>query len=198
MKLDSGEARERRATGGEVLKPRKNTATCLCARQTQEDGRGGMTESPDFSRRKDQPKRQPVVLVPTDFSTEAEKTLDVATNLARQLGGRLVLFHAVHLNLTPYGPANPAWLSAALCQEAMQKAEPLLLRAQAAGVPAMCVVEPGAQSAAILRAAEKWQADMILLMTRQRRWFERLFRRRIYERVIRKARCPVLVLQMDR
>ena len=61
-----------------------------------------------------------------------------AVSVALQAGARLVLFHAVHLNITPYGPANPSWLKTALRQEAVEMAEPIMRFAQTLGVPVIC------------------------------------------------------------
>ena len=143
------------------------------------------------------PKRTAVIFVPTDLSATATEAARVGITLARETGGRLVLFHVVHLNLTPYGPANPAWLKAALWQEAVTAAAPLLKRAQAMGVTATCVVEEGEPISAILKGAKQKEANIIVLATHQPGWLARWFRRRIVERVIRDADCPVLVLQTE-
>jgi nucleotide-binding universal stress UspA family protein len=144
------------------------------------------------------PKRKPVVLVPIDFSANTPEAVKTGVKLALETGVRLVLVHAVHLNLLPYGPANPAWLQEALCQEAMEKAEPFMRLAQSAGVQTICAVEAGVQSEVILKAAKQWEADLIVLSARPRNWLAQLFRRRTVEQVVRAAACPVMVLSMDR
>ena len=142
--------------------------------------------------------RKPMVLTPVDFSPNSLEAVKTAIKLAQETGGQLVLLHAVHVNLITYGPANPAWLTEALCQEATEKAEPLMRLAQAAGVKAFCAVEAGAQSKVILKAAKQWRADLIVLSARPRNWLGRLFRPRTVEKVVRAAACPVMVLSMDR
>jgi nucleotide-binding universal stress UspA family protein len=143
-------------------------------------------------------KRQAVVLVPFDATPNSLATAKTGVSLAQHTGARLVLFHAVHLNLTPYGPANPAWLKAALRQEAMELAEPLMRYAQARGVSVICVVEEGVQADTILNAAKKWDADVIMLAAQQRGRLARWFERRAHDRVIRAAQCPVLLLDARR
>src|ERR1700677_2725297 len=87
--------------------------------------------------------RRPEIMVPVDFSPESMQAADYATRFARRMEGRLILLHAIHLNLTPYGPANPTWLRAALCREALEKMEATMGRAQRLGVPVISVIEEG-------------------------------------------------------
>ena len=141
--------------------------------------------------------RRAVVLVPVDPAAISFAALQVGLDVARQMDGKLVLFHAMHLNLTPYGPANLANLKAALRKEAMQKLEPLIHYARAAGVPVMCDVEDGAQAEAILKAAKKLEADLIVLGPCRHGFFARLHSRRTREQVLRGVDCPVIVMEKD-
>jgi len=70
--------------------------------------------------------------------------------------------------------------------------------AQAAGVRVTCVVDEGVQAHTILKNAEKWKAHIIVLTTRQRGRFARLFRRRTVDQIVREANCPVMVLQKNK
>jgi nucleotide-binding universal stress UspA family protein len=165
------------------------------------------TESPDqrnhpavqrdngrFAECADDVARRPVIFVPFVATTESLRAAKKCVISAQQSGARLVLFHAVHLNLSPYGPANPIWLKAALRQEAVEMAEPVMRFAQALGVSVICVVEEGPTTSAILTAAKKWEVDVIVLAAEQRGWLARWFERRRVDRVIRAAECPVLVM----
>jgi nucleotide-binding universal stress UspA family protein len=142
--------------------------------------------------------QQPVILIPFDATMESLAGVKAAIAIAAKSGARLVLFHAVHLNLTPYGPVNPSWLRAALRQEAVMMVEPLMHFAQSLGVSVICVVEEGAPAVAINRAAKKWVADVIVLTAHQRGWLGKWFERRALDRVIRAAECPVMVLDANR
>jgi nucleotide-binding universal stress UspA family protein len=144
------------------------------------------------------PKRKPAILLPVDFSANSLEAVKTGVRLALETDARLVLLHVVHLNLIPHGPANPAWLREALCEEAREQAQPLMNFAQSAGVQALCAVEAGVQSEVILQVARQWEAELIVLSARPRNWFARLFRRRTVEEVVRSAKCPVMVLSMDR
>jgi nucleotide-binding universal stress UspA family protein len=143
-------------------------------------------------------KAPAAIFVPTDFTAETEAAVKLGITLARRSGGHLVLFHSVYLNLTPYGPANPKWLTEALQREAMEKAEPMVNSARAAGVSVTAVVEEGSPVQTILKSAAKWNASTIVLTTQRRGWFSRLFRGRTVERVVQGAKCPVMVLRRGR
>lgn len=136
-----------------------------------------------------------VILVPLDFGIGAMESADFGIAVARRAHGRLLLVHAVHLNLNPYGPISLAQLKAELCQEAVERSKEILLRAQRAGVPVVCAVEEGEPSHVITRAAERWEADLIVMATRKHGRLGRLFRRGTAERVIEGVKCPVLTLQ---
>ena len=141
-------------------------------------------------------ERRPVVLFPTDLSERALVWAATAISVAREVSGRLVIFHALHLNLMAHGPANVTELTHGLRHEAELKCEPLLELARAANVPVTLVIiqaTPGA--AAIVSQAKKWGADIVLLTERPRNWLTRLISGRTIDRVIRDANCPVMVLQ---
>src|SRR5579883_225007 len=122
-------------------------------------------------------KGQPVILVALDLSRDSFETLQTGLDIAQQAGGELVLLHAVHLNLTPYGPANVASLTHKLREEAMAQLKALWLRAQAPNILATCLVESGAAAKIILETARRSEADLIVLGAREqsfiRRWFGR-------------------------
>ncbi|MDB6017354.1 MAG: UspA protein [Pedosphaera sp.] len=143
-------------------------------------------------------RRRPVILVPMDLSPGAEAAAKFGMNVAQQAQGQLLLLHAVQLNLNPYGPAQLARLKMALGQEALAKTEPILICAQEKGVPAICAVEEGTPAAVITRVARRWEAELIVMTARNRQgWIACLFGGRIVEKVIRGAKCPVMVLHMD-
>jgi nucleotide-binding universal stress UspA family protein len=140
---------------------------------------------------------KPVVLVPLDFSPASIQAANYGIKIARDSHGLLLLVHAVHLNLTPYGPANLTWLTAGLCREAMTKAEPILIRAQEAGVTAICAIEKGAPAMVIANVAKRWAAKVIVLGIPKRGMLGRLFGEGIVKKVKHAAECPVIVLKTD-
>jgi nucleotide-binding universal stress UspA family protein len=120
---------------------------------------------------------------------------DYAIEIARHSQARLILLHAIHLNLTPYGPANPRWLRAALCREALEKMESTMTRAQSVGVPVISVIEEGPPAKVISEAAKRWKTDLIILASQKRGKWARLWSQRIREKVARGAACPVVVMR---
>lgn len=140
---------------------------------------------------------KPVVLVPMDFSTASFKAAQFGIKMARDSQASLILIHAIHLNLTPYGPANPARLKAGLGCEAIEKARPIMVWAREAGVNVTCVVEEGTPAAVIAKAAKRWKARVIILATTKPGSLARMFVNRTTEKVIREAKCPVMVLETE-
>jgi len=141
------------------------------------------------------PARAPSVFVPVDFSPASMEAARVGLRIAGSISGQLVLCHALTLNLTPYGPANLPAIKAGLYKEASQRAEPIMIAAQQAGVPAICLIEEGKPAEVITRMARRWNADLIVLTTRLRGGLMRFLRRRTAEQIMRKAPCPVVALQ---
>lgn len=141
--------------------------------------------------------RRPEILVPVDFSAGSEEAVEYAIKVARRAQARLILLHAVHLNLTPYGPANPTWLRSALCREALQKMEGILARAQRQGVPAISVVEEGAPARVIVSAATRWKVDLLVVCSRKRNKWARFFGQKVMENVTRAVECPIMAIHLD-
>jgi nucleotide-binding universal stress UspA family protein len=131
----------------------------------------------------DEEKPLPVVLVPVDLTSDSLTAVQMGINFAREMGGRIVLFHAVHLNLMPYGPANLAQLKADLRREAMTFMERLVHFSKTAGVAASCALGEGVAATAIVSAAKQLQAELVVLTSRERSWLGRLFGRGTVERV---------------
>ena len=144
------------------------------------------------------PARKPVILVAMDDSPASTLAADWATEMARKMNASVLLVHAIYLDLTSYGPANPTWLKAGLRKEAMERAEPLMTHAQASDVLVTCAVEEGAPASVITRAARRWQAQIIVMAAPRPGFFKRLFGSRIVEKVVRDAECPVIILESAR
>jgi nucleotide-binding universal stress UspA family protein len=147
--------------------------------------------NPGQSRRSD-------ILVPMDFSPASFQAADYAIAVARRTGARVLLLHAVHLNLTPYGPANPLWLRVALCREALEKMEATMARAQDVGVSAISVIEEGSPAEVITAVAKRWKIDLLVLASHKRNWLERFFGRHISQKVMHSAECPIVFVELNR
>jgi nucleotide-binding universal stress UspA family protein len=183
-----------RSPAGDICAPSPGETSDDCALVEQLTG-------PRWSARVERPRpaRRPVIIVAMDDSQASNFAAEWATDMGQKMGASVVLVHAIHLSLTPYGPANPAWLRAGLRQEAMTRAEPIMLRAQGCGVPVTCAVEEGAPAEVVIKAARRWQAQAIIMAApRTSGFLKRLFGGHTVDRVIRDAECPVIVLESAR
>jgi nucleotide-binding universal stress UspA family protein len=136
---------------------------------------------------------QPIktILVPTDFSPHAEGGLRYATDLAKRLGARVHILHALHVPAAVV-PSAEWWTtlrSAALAGLAHARKIP-----DAASVP--CEVELSDQHPvdAIHKIAEQIRADVIVMGSRGATGLEHVLLGSVAERTIRHAPCPVLTL----
>jgi nucleotide-binding universal stress UspA family protein len=138
------------------------------------------------------------ILVPIDFSASSHAALDAATELAEKFRAELYLLHVI-----PEYPdvVLPAGVSeAAIIDEAKKAAADHFEVSQAGlkskGVKATTSVEVGADvAAAILDAAERESADLLVFTTHGLSgWYPQVFGS-IAEKLVRLAACPVLLLR---
>jgi nucleotide-binding universal stress UspA family protein len=136
-----------------------------------------------------------VMLVPIDFSANAEQALDYACAFAEKLGSTVHLVHAV---ATP-----PSALQVALTEDILEnlvkehhEALEKLARARK-GVASFgkATVEVGDPRDTIVEAAKAVRADLIVMGTHGRRGLSRVMMGSVAEDVIRHAPCPVLTVR---
>jgi nucleotide-binding universal stress UspA family protein len=143
------------------------------------------------------------ILVPTDFSEDADAALDAAVELAKAFDAKLELFHAFHLEVPPiYGGfggdfSNPQDILEPVRQAAEGSMDDLVAKvaARGANVRGRVVMEHAAR--AILDEAERVLADLIVMGTRGLSGLEHLVLGSTAERVIRMAHCPVLTIRRE-
>jgi universal stress protein A len=132
------------------------------------------------------------ILVPVDFSTGAEQALQLATSLARDHQGELVLLHVEEPPMVYgsgdmyYGIAEPNRdeLLTMLKQVAIDDSRMVVQRHLVVGLPAAAIVEFAANNA----------IDYIVMPTHGRTGFRRLLMGSVAEEVVRKAPCPVVTV----
>jgi nucleotide-binding universal stress UspA family protein len=133
------------------------------------------------------------ILVPTDFSTGGKTALDTATSLAKERGAQLLIVHVEEPPLA-YGGGE---LYYGLEEPDRAQLEKMLKEV----VPsdASVVVEHrllmGNPASAIVHFAEKEAVDMIVMPTHGRTGLARVLMGSIAEEVVRKAKCPVLIVK---
>ena len=133
------------------------------------------------------------ILVPIDFSPYSDAALALATSLARDGGGTLVL---AHVEVIPISAAGGEYLYAI----PEPPTEELLDKLNHVVPPDSHVMVErrllsGDPADAIIRLAESENIDLIVMGTHGRRGLSRLLMGSVAEAVVRAAPCPVLTVK---
>jgi nucleotide-binding universal stress UspA family protein len=139
------------------------------------------------------------ILHPTDFSRASAPAFRRAVALARACRAPLVLLHV----MTPPSPfigadvppSNYADLLILARRSARRRLAAALARVKRERVRAQAIFAEGLPAAAILRAARRTRADLIVMGTHGRTGVSRVFMGSVAERVVRESRCPVLTVR---
>jgi nucleotide-binding universal stress UspA family protein len=140
------------------------------------------------------------LLVPTDFSEHADRAVEYAGELARELGAKVEILHAYQaplVELTPYHLALPVSVLEGVRDIAREKLEALCEKLAADGVEANGRLSEGIPAEAIVNAAADLKADMIVMGTRGNTGLKHVLLGSVAERTVRRATCPVLTLHAD-
>jgi nucleotide-binding universal stress UspA family protein len=133
------------------------------------------------------------ILVPIDFSMYSDAALTLATSLARDGSGTLVL---AHVELIPLSAAGGEFFYNAPephTEELVDKLEHVIPPDSA--VPVERRLLSGDPADAIIRLAETEHIDLIVMGTHGRRGLSRLLMGSVAEAVVRAAPCPVLTVK---
>jgi nucleotide-binding universal stress UspA family protein len=133
------------------------------------------------------------ILVPTDFSTCGQAALETATALARARGATLVIVHVEEPPMS-YGGGELYYGIDAPDREELRRMLTQVVPTDQA-VPYEHRLAIGSPAEAIVHVAEKESADMIVMPTHGRTGLVRLLMGSVAEEVVRKAKCPVLVVK---
>ena len=143
------------------------------------------------------------ILVPTDFSEDAKRALETATDWAGTFGSRVVVLHAYSIDL-PYTTPTfcvtvflPENFYAEYRDHAMLQVEHLVEEAASKGVDVTGVAVERTAWLAILDQAEVLHADLIVMGTRGLTGIKHVAFGSTAERVVRRASCPVLTVKAD-
>lgn len=139
------------------------------------------------------------ILCPLDFSEFSTRAYDYAQSLARHYEAKLFLEHV----LAPMLPAYPSYvypdMANDLYQDLRVHAEQQLqefVKARTRNGFALetCVCE-GQVTDSILAFAQSHRVDLIVIGTHGRHGFDHLLLGSVTEKILRKARCPVLAVR---
>jgi nucleotide-binding universal stress UspA family protein len=137
------------------------------------------------------------ILFPTDFSDYNEGALKLASSLAAQAQATLYIIHVHELQTYSVAMGEAAYLDAPTWHEEQDEAEEQLHNV----VPSIAGVEfvheclTGNPEVEILKFAETHDVDLIVMASHGRTGLSRLLMGSIAEGVMRKAKCPVLIVK---
>ena len=135
------------------------------------------------------------ILVPIDFSANAERALDYACDLAAKLGARVHVVNAIGAMLPELSVALTDQMLATIRHNNASVLDKLIgPRRERASFGEVSVVDGDAREA-ILKAARAVGADLIVMGTHGRRGISRALLGSVAEEVLRRAPCPVLTVR---
>jgi nucleotide-binding universal stress UspA family protein len=139
------------------------------------------------------------VLAATDFSDTAAVAVEWATELARQLGSRLELVHAVTTppSMPGYVPTSGLDFTADVRRAAEERLQGLVASLRQAGTEAGAYIDAGTPSQVIADRAGEVTASAVVLGTRGLTGLRHLLLGSTTERVIHSALCPVLAIHPE-
>jgi nucleotide-binding universal stress UspA family protein len=130
------------------------------------------------------------ILGPVDFDRNSLVALRLASELAQERKANLYLLHVVAI---PPGPevALPFGKMEAAARTRLERLARQRVNGKARYQVEVMTGDPGVE---ILQAANRWDADLIVMATHGRKGLRRLVLGSVAERVVREASCPVLTV----
>lgn len=140
------------------------------------------------------------ILVPSDFSSHANKALEMAIELAKVFKAKIVIVHAYLVQPPPSvsmegGYVIPEGYFEQARDHAHQQVALLAEQQKASGVDVEGKAVEAPASQAILEAAEEISPDLIVMGTRGQTGLKHVLLGSVAERVVRLAECPVLTVK---
>lgn len=139
------------------------------------------------------------ILCPMDFSEFSAKSYTYAHSLAHHYEAKLFLEHVVQPLSMAYPfyafPDTLGQVYANLLEDAEKHLKEVVQNYALNEIQPELVVREGFPTDAILNFAQTQAVDLIVMGTHGRRGFDRITMGSVTEQVLRKARCPVLVIR---
>ena len=137
------------------------------------------------------------ILVPIDFSESSMKALDEAVEFNRPYGAELILMFAVERGYyeSPLLVPDSGGLLEQQARAAEERLEEICGQVAADGIKCRTLVEFGAPYQAIVDAAKKVDANLIVMSTHGRTGLAHVLFGSVAERVVQYASCPILLLR---
>lgn len=139
------------------------------------------------------------ILVATDFSAAAEAALDYALGLAAALGATVYVVHAYQLPLglvafPPGVPVPSADIASRIVDSAHEDLAACVAKRKGTNVELVPMLEHADPREAVLIAAKKVSADLVIMGTHGRRGIARALIGSVAEAVVRASPVPVMTL----
>ncbi|MDH3626411.1 MAG: universal stress protein [Acidobacteriota bacterium] len=137
------------------------------------------------------------ILIPTDLSDVSQKGLEFGAMMARQFDAAVILGYVVQDTMPPIMGTLPGDYPAlmerhsAIARETLEKTANTL---RADGIAVELDVRPGIPSVEIREMAESHGVDLIVISSHGRGFISRAILGSTTERLVRQAKCPVLVV----
>jgi nucleotide-binding universal stress UspA family protein len=135
------------------------------------------------------------ILCPIDFSEFSVKAYDYAQSFAQHYKAELLVQHVLYSLPAFYTDAAYEEICRKLRTDALRKLREFAKRHTRARVQPQCVVQEGIATDLILSFAEAKAVNLIVMGTHGLRGLDRLMLGSVTEKVLRKARCPVLAVR---
>lgn len=140
------------------------------------------------------------IVVPHDFSADADAALGVAQELARQYGSRIDVIHVIAPPIDPemytplHDPARAA-SQVAVRQEVTRRLNERIEAKMLPGITIEAHVCDGHAASGIVDFAHDQQANLIVIASHGLSGLRRFLLGSVTASVVRSARCPVLMLR---
>lgn len=136
------------------------------------------------------------IIVPTDFSVQAENALRVAADMARENGGEIFLLHLLDLPLHLANNASSNLPEAVFFMKlAKQKFDILTQSDFLHGVTVHGDVETGATFSGIMETVKRHNGDLIVMGSHGSSGVKNMFIGSNAEKIVRSSEVPVLVVK---
>ncbi len=136
------------------------------------------------------------ILAAVDFSETSDKAFDYAMSLARVFESEVVALHVAHDPIV-YAPTTGLEWRDEYERTIKEKLDSLINRHTCEGVSVTPVLKQGGAWLEIIEYAEAENCDMIVLGTHGHGPIEHMLMGSVAEKVVRKAKHPVLVVRPD-
>jgi len=143
------------------------------------------------------------ILVPTDFSPQAENALKVAVQMARRFDSEIFLLHMLELpmgNIDPVGGSSTNELPEALffMKLAKKRFKELMSQDYLKGIKVHETVEFHQAFEGIMEISQKHSCDIIIMGSNGATGLKEIFIGSNAEKVVRNSLIPVMIIKNDR